>query len=52
VDLLRGVVYTGRPEYDKIVLFNPLTNLLLMSGMFVVLMVVGTAMFVRRETNR
>jgi ABC-2 type transport system permease protein len=52
VDLLRGVVYTGRPEYDKVVLFNPLTNLLLMSGMFVVLMVVGTAMFVRRETNR
>jgi ABC-2 type transport system permease protein len=52
VDLLRGVVYTGRPEYDKVVLFSPLTNLLLMGGMFVVLMVVGTAMFVRRETNR
>ena len=52
VDLLRGVVYSGRPEYDKVVLFNPLTNLLVMCGMFLVLMVVGTAMFVRRETNR
>ena len=52
VDLLRGIVYSGRPEYDKVVLFDPLTNLILMGAMFAALMVVGTAMFVRRETNR
>ena len=52
VDLLRGILYTGRPEYDKIVLFSPLNNLLVMVVIFVVLMVLGTALFVRRETNR
>ncbi|MBJ7601529.1 MAG: hypothetical protein DLM67_10210 [Candidatus Nephthysia bennettiae] len=52
VDLLRGVVYTGRPEYDKIVLLSPLTNLLVMAAMFSAFLVVGTALFVRQETNR
>jgi ABC-2 type transport system permease protein len=52
VDLLRGVVYTGRPEYDKIVLFSPLTNLLVMAAMFAAFLMVGTALFVRQETNR
>ena len=52
VDLLRGVVYTGRPEYDKIVLFSPLTNLVVMAAMFTGFLVLGTALFVRQETNR
>jgi len=52
VDLLRGVLYAGRPEYSKIVLFDPLTNLVVMAAMFVVFLVVGTALFVRQETNR
>jgi ABC-2 type transport system permease protein len=52
VDLLRGVVYTGRPEYDRIVLFSPLTNLAVMAAMFAAFLVVGTALFVRQETNR
>ena len=52
VDLLRGVAYTGRPEYDKVVLFNPLTNLLVMAAMFGGFLLVGTMMFVRQETNR
>jgi ABC-2 type transport system permease protein len=52
VDLLRGVVYTGRPEYDKIVLLSPLTNLLVMAAMFAAFLLVGTALFVRQETNR
>ncbi len=52
VDLMRGILYTGRPEYDRVVLFSPLTNLALMGALFVVLMAVGTAMFVRSETNR
>jgi ABC-2 type transport system permease protein len=52
VDLLRGVVYTGRPEYEKIVLLSPLTNLLVMAAMFAAFLLVGTALFVRQETNR
>ena len=52
VDLLRGVVYTGRPEYDKVVLFSPLLNLVVMVGIFGVCLTLGTALCVRRETNR
>jgi ABC-2 type transport system permease protein len=52
VDLFRDVLYTGRPEYRKVVLLGPLTNLLTMALMFAAFMLVGTAMFVRRETNR
>jgi ABC-2 type transport system permease protein len=52
VDLLRGIAYTGRPEYDRVVLLAPLTNLAVMVGMFGVFMAVGTALFVRQETNR
>ncbi|MDQ6709844.1 MAG: ABC transporter permease [Candidatus Dormibacteraeota bacterium] len=52
VDLIRGVVYAGRPEYDKVVLFDPLTNLVIMAIMFAIFLVFGTALFVRQETNR
>jgi ABC-2 type transport system permease protein len=52
VDLLRGVVYTGSPEYDKVVLFSPLTNLAVMAAMFGGFLLLGTALFVRQETNR
>lgn len=52
VDLVGGVVYWGRPEYDRIVLLSPLVNVGVMAAMFAVFMAVGTAMFVRQETNR
>ena len=52
VDLFRGVVYAGRPEYSKVVLLDPMTNLIVMAAMFGVFILVGTALFVRRETNR
>jgi ABC-2 type transport system permease protein len=52
VDLLRGVAYAGRPEYDQVVLFAPLVNLAVMAAMFGGLLVVGTVLFVRKETNR
>jgi len=52
VDLLRGILYSGTPDYDKIVLFSPLTNLAVIGAIFIVLMVVGTAAFVRSETHR
>jgi len=52
VDLFRDVLYAGRPEYHSVVLFGPVTNLLVMTLMFAAFMAVGTALFVRRETNR
>ena len=52
VDLLRDVAYAGKPEYQKVVLFGPLTNVAVMAVMFGGFLVVGTVMFVRQETNR
>jgi ABC-2 type transport system permease protein len=52
VDLTRDVFYAGRPDYEKVVLAGPLLNLVVIAAMFVVFLVVGTALFVRRERNR
>lgn len=52
VDLVRGVAYTGRPEYHLVVLSDPMTNLVVIGVMFSVLLAVGTSLFVRNETNR
>ena len=52
IDLTRGVVFAGSAEYGRVVLLSPLTNAAVLALMFVVFMVVGTALFVRRETNR
>jgi len=52
IDLARGVVFAGTPEYSKVVLFSPLTNVAVLILMFGAFMVIGTALFVRRETTR
>ena len=52
VDLFRGLLYAGKPEYSKTVLFDPLTNLVVMLVMFAIFLLAGTALFVRQETNR
>lgn len=52
VDLFRDVLYAGRPEYHRVVLLNAGTNLVVMALMFSVFLVVGTALFTRRESNR
>lgn len=52
VDLLRAIMYAGTPEYHRVVLLGPTTNLAMMALMFVAFMLVGTSLFVRRETNR
>lgn len=52
VDLFRDVLYAGRPAYSKVVLLGPLTNLGTIAMMFAVFLLAGTALFVRRETNR
>jgi len=52
IDLTRGVVFNGSPEYSRVVLASPTTNVAVLALMFIVFMVIGTALFVRRETNR
>jgi ABC-2 type transport system permease protein len=52
VDLIRGVVYTGRPEYSRVVLFDPVINLVVIAVMFVLFLAIGTGLFIRNETNR
>jgi ABC-2 type transport system permease protein len=51
-DLTRNVYYAGQPDYNKIVLAGPLTNLTIMVTIFVVFLVIGTVLFVRSERNR
>jgi len=51
VDLFRDVLYAGRPEYRKVVLLDPATNLVTIALMVAAFMLAGTALFVRRETN-
>lgn len=52
VDLIRGVYYQGRPEYDKVVLMDPWQNSVVILGMFLVFSFIGTILFVRKESNR
>ncbi len=52
VDLGRGIFYAGKPEYSAVVLQPPLVNLVVIVGMFVVFLLVGTVLFVRNERNK
>ncbi len=52
VDFLRDAFYAGRPEFDKVVLFDASTNFGIMAAAFVVFMIAGTFLFVRAERNR
>jgi ABC-2 type transport system permease protein len=52
VDLVRGVLYQGNPDYAYVVLAPPAVNAVICAAMFVVFVVIGTASFVRRERNR
>ena len=52
VDLMRGVFYVGREDASAAVLDSPGFNLGLMILLFFVFLFIGTARFVRRETDR
>jgi ABC-2 type transport system permease protein len=52
VDLLRAVFYQGTPVYGKVVLFNPLVDLMVALGLSIGFLVIGTLLFVRNERNR
>ena len=52
VDLLRSIYYFGSPEYDKVVLFNPLLNITVVLGLGALFLLAGTYLFVKNERNR
>ncbi len=52
VDLLREGFYAGKTDYGAVTLDNPTLNIAAIAGMFVLFMVIGTALFVRNEKNR
>ena len=52
LDLARAVVYAGTPEYDSVVMFDPLMNFAAIAVLTVVCLVVGTLFFARSEKNR
>ncbi|MFW5720481.1 MAG: ABC transporter permease [Candidatus Dojkabacteria bacterium] len=54
VDLFHGVVYAGEPQevYDLLVLHPPWVNILVIIALFIVFLVMGTWIFIRKETNK
>ncbi len=52
VDLVRSIYYIGNPAYDKVVINSMGTNLMVVLGMAVVMIVAGTLIFVRNERNK
>jgi ABC-2 type transport system permease protein len=52
LDLVRAVVYRGSPEYDSIVMFNPLVNFAAILALTIVCLIIGTFFFARSEKNR
>ena len=52
VDLTRDLYYAARPDYAGVALQGPAYNLGLMAVAFVVFLIIGTFLFVRKEQNR
>jgi ABC-2 type transport system permease protein len=52
VDLLRGVFYQGTSTYSRVVLYNPIFDLMISLALAILFLVVGTYLFVRSERNR
>lgn len=52
LDLARAVVYAGTPEYQSVVLFNPLVNFIVIFVLIVIFLSIGTYLFARSETHR
>lgn len=52
VDFVRGIFYAGSPDYDKVVLYHPVINLLIITVLFMLMLIIGTFLFVRNERNR
>lgn len=52
VDLLRGIYYWGNPAYNKIVLYSPVVDMVIITALFLIMLFIGTFYFVRNERNK
>jgi ABC-2 type transport system permease protein len=52
LDLTRSVVYAGTPEYDSVVLFNPVLSATVIVALTVVCLAVGTFFYAKSEKSR
>ena len=52
LDLTRAVVYAGTPEYDSVVMFNPLINFAVIAALTILCLIIGTFFFAQSEKNR
>lgn len=52
VDFFRGLYYWGHPDYDHVVLYPPWVDFLIISVLFIVMISIGTYLFVKNERNR
>lgn len=52
VDFFRGLYYYGSPDYNSVVLYPPIMDLFIILVLFLVMMTVGTYLFVKNERNR
>lgn len=52
VDLLRGNYYRGHPEYAKVVVGRPAVDALVVVGLFVVFLTVGTYQYAKNEKDK
>ncbi len=52
LDLVRAVVYAGTPQYASVVIHNPAINLVVILGLTVICLLIGTFFFARSEKNR
>lgn len=51
-DLMRNVIYAGRPEYSSIVLNNPAVDLAVTAGVAAIFIIIGTLLFTHNERTR
>ncbi len=52
IDLTRDIFYISRADYTNAILQGPVYNLALMTVAFLVFLLIGTFLFVRKEQNR
>lgn len=52
LDLVRSVTLAGTPQYDSIVLFNPVVNFVVIISITLICLFIGTFFFARSEKKR
>ena len=52
LDLARAVLYAGNPEYNSVVMFNPVVNFAAIAVLTIVCLIIGTFFFAKSEKNR